>query len=97
MMNTILPGGVFKTFGIIFNDVKEKYNSSAAMLSWIPSICIGLGLMSGEFRNLCVFGDGCKANVPVSRSMLSSVHPARLVINYILVYSVSRKHIICRN
>ena len=54
MMNTILPGGVFKTFGIIFNDVKEKYNSSAAMLSWIPSICIGLGLMSGEFRNLYV-------------------------------------------
>ena len=47
-MNTILPGGVFKAFGIIFNDVEEKYNSSAAMLSWIPSICLALALMLGR-------------------------------------------------
>ena len=49
-MNTILPGGVFKTFGVIFNHLEHKYNSSAAMLSWIPSICVALALMLGEFR-----------------------------------------------
>ena len=53
-MNAILPGGVFKTFGVIFNDLEDKFNSSAAMLSWIPSISVALGLMLGEFRDICV-------------------------------------------
>ena len=51
-MNTILPGGIFKTFGVIFNDLEEKFDSSAAMLSWIPSISVALALMLGEFRDL---------------------------------------------
>ncbi len=48
MMNLILPG-ISKTFGIIFNELEEKYNTSAALLSWIHSISIALALMPGEF------------------------------------------------
>ena len=48
MMNLIMPG-IRKTFGIIFNDLKEKYNTSAALLSWIHSISMALGSVSGEF------------------------------------------------
>ena len=47
-MNTCLAGGVFKTFGVIYTNVEEKYNSSAVLLSWIPSTVIALALLLGE-------------------------------------------------
>ena len=48
-MNTCLAGGVFKTFGVIYTNVEEKYHSSAVLLSWIPSTVIALALLLGEF------------------------------------------------
>ena len=47
MMNLILPG-IIKTFGIIFTELEEKYNTSAALLSWIPSIIIAVGSMLSD-------------------------------------------------
>ena len=47
-MNGLLAGGVFKAFGVIFTRVEAKYNSSAAIISWIPSVAIAIGSFLGK-------------------------------------------------
>ena len=49
MTNAILAGGVFKAFGIIFTKVEAKYNSSAAIISWIPSVAIAIGSILSKY------------------------------------------------
>ena len=49
VMNAILAGGVFKAFGIIFTKVEAKYNSSAAVISWIPSVAIAIGSILSKY------------------------------------------------
>ena len=53
-MNGILNGGVFKTFGIIFTKVEAKYNSSAAIISWIPSVAIAIGSILSKYYDIHV-------------------------------------------
>ncbi|KAI0221210.1 hypothetical protein LSAT2_027403 [Lamellibrachia satsuma] len=45
LMNTIMAGGIFKTFGVIFTTVEAKYYASAAFLSWTPSIAVSLAFL----------------------------------------------------
>ena len=47
-MNTIMAGGIFKTFGVIFITVEAKYDASAAFLSWTHSITVALAFLMGE-------------------------------------------------
>ena len=54
-MNTIMAGGIFKTFGVIFMTVEAKYDASAAFLSWTPSIAVALAFLMGESYDL-LFG-----------------------------------------
>ena len=49
-MKMILAGGVFKTFGVIFTTVEAKYNSSAAIISWIPSVAVAIASVMSEFH-----------------------------------------------
>ena len=51
-MNTIMAGGIFKTFGVIFITVEAKYDASAAFLSWTPSIAVALAFLMGESYDL---------------------------------------------
>ena len=48
-MNAILAGGVFKAFGLIFTQVEAKYNSSAAIISWIPSVAIAIASFLSKY------------------------------------------------
>ena len=52
MMNVILVGGVLKTFGVIFTEVEAKYNSSAAIISWIPSVAIAIASVLGKRHDI---------------------------------------------
>ena len=47
-MNTIMVGGIFKTFGVIFTQLQSKYDVSAAFLSWISACSTGLALIMGD-------------------------------------------------
>ncbi|KAI0221209.1 hypothetical protein LSAT2_027402 [Lamellibrachia satsuma] len=51
LMNTIMAGGIFKTFGVIFITVEAKYDASAAFLSWTPSIAVSLAFLMGPLAN----------------------------------------------
>ena len=47
-MNTLIPGAIWKSFGIIFLEVKAKYSASAAVLSWTSSMVMALALFMGK-------------------------------------------------
>ena len=61
-MNVIVAGGVFKTFGVIFTKVEAKYNSSAAIISWIPSVAIAIASVLGKRHGISMsrFGLHCR-------------------------------------
>ena len=47
-MNAVIPGAIWKTFGVLFLEVKAKYNASAAFLSWTSSMAMALALFMGK-------------------------------------------------
>ncbi|KAI0207984.1 Monocarboxylate transporter 12 [Lamellibrachia satsuma] len=51
LMNTIMAGGIFKTFGVIFITVEAKYDASAAFLSWTHSTTVALTFLIGPLAN----------------------------------------------
>ncbi|KAI0221208.1 Monocarboxylate transporter 14 [Lamellibrachia satsuma] len=51
LMNTLIPGAIWKSFGIIFLEVKAKYSASAAVLSWTSSMVMALALFMGAPAN----------------------------------------------
>ena len=52
LLKVILAGGVFKAFGIIFTKVEAKYNSSAAIISWIPSVAVAISSVMSKFDDV---------------------------------------------
>ena len=42
MINTLVAGGVFKSFGVIFTAVQDKYQASSGVISKIPAILLAL-------------------------------------------------------
>ena len=56
-MNTLIPGAIWKSFGVIFLEVKAKYGASAAFLSWTSSMVMALALFMGNvLLALCNIG-----------------------------------------
>ena len=54
VLNIILAGGVYKVFGVIFTKVEAKYNSSAAIISWIPSVAIAIASILSKYDGVHV-------------------------------------------
>ena len=48
-MNAVIPGAIWKTFGVLFLEVQAKYNASAAFLSWTSSMAMALALFMGKY------------------------------------------------
>ena len=84
LLNIILAGGVFKAFGVIFTKVEAKYNSSAAIISWIPSVAIAISCILSKYYGVHVestFGLNCTT---LTTTLSTSTH-GRTYILFMLV------------
>ena len=52
-MNMIVAGGCFKSFGVIFTAVQDKYQASSAAISKIPAILLAIALGISMLLHSC--------------------------------------------
>ena len=48
-MNIIIPGVIWKSFGILFTPFQERFNATASQLTWVGNLLVGFGFILGYY------------------------------------------------